>query len=51
MGHGAHLKGQGDLVSRLATPVTHIVTPVIPIIRLLTKSPDSPTRNPKPLKP
>ena len=34
-----YLKGQGDLVSRLRTPMTHIVTPLIPIINLLTKSP------------
>ena len=33
---GYHLEGQGDLVSRL---ITHIVTPFIPIINLLTKSP------------
>ena len=34
-----YLEGQGDLVSRLVSPITHIVTPVIPIINLLTKSP------------
>ena len=33
-----HLEGQGDLVSRLVTPITHIVTPIILIINLLTKS-------------
>ena len=33
------LEGQGDLVSRLITPITHIVTLVILIITLLTKSP------------
>ena len=35
---GPYLEGQGDLVSRLITPITHIVTLVIPIINLLTKS-------------
>ena len=35
----SYLEGQGDLVSRLITPITHIVTLVIPIINLLTKSP------------
>ena len=39
MSLGGYLEGQGDLVSRLVTPITHIVTPVIPIINLLTKSP------------
>ena len=34
-----YLEGQGDLVSRLITPITHIVTTVIPLINLLTKSP------------
>ena len=33
------LEGQGDLVSRLTTPITHIVTPFLPVINLLTKSP------------
>ena len=37
-----YLEGQGDLVSRLITPRTHIVTPFIPITNLLTKSPWSP---------
>ena len=30
---------EGDLVSRLITPITHTVTLNIPIINLLTKSP------------
>ena len=34
-----YLEGQGDLVSRLITTVSHIVTPIIPIINPLTKSP------------
>ena len=34
-----YLAGQGDVVSRLITPITYIVTPFIPIINLLTKSP------------
>ena len=34
-----YLEGQGDLVSRLVTPISHITTPIIPIISLLTKSP------------
>ena len=34
-----YLEGQGDEVSRLITPVTQIVTLVIPIINLLTKAP------------
>ena len=35
------LEGQGDLVRKLITPITHIViaTLVIPIINRLTKSP------------
>ena len=33
------LEGQGDLVSRLITPITHIITLVIPITNQLTKSP------------
>ena len=33
-----YLEGQGGLVSRLRTPVTHIVSLVIPIANLLTKS-------------
>ena len=36
--HGILLGGHGDLVSRL-TPVSHMVTPAIPIINLLTQSP------------
>ena len=39
LGCRVYLEGQGDLVSRLITPVTHIVTLIIPIINLLTKSP------------
>ena len=31
--------GQGDLVSRLITPITHIVSPFILIVNLLAKSP------------
>ena len=34
----SYLEGQGDLVSRLITPITHIVTRVIPVINLLAKS-------------
>ena len=34
-----YLEDQGDLVSRLITPITHIITLLIPIINLLTKSP------------
>ena len=34
-----YLEGQGDLVSKLISPITHIVTLVILIINLLTKSP------------
>ena len=34
-----YLEGHGDLVSILITPISHIVTPIIPIINLLTKSP------------
>ena len=34
-----YLEGQGDLVSRLIIPITHIVTLIIRIINLLTKSP------------
>ena len=38
------MEGQGDLVSRLGTPITHIVTPVIPIINLLTSPPEPSSR-------
>ena len=34
-----YLEGQWDLVSRLITPITHIVTLAIHLINLLTKSP------------
>ena len=40
-----YLECQGDIVSRLITPMTHIVTPVIPLINLLTKSLDPPSRD------
>ena len=33
-----YLEGQGDLVSRLIDPITHIVTLVILVINLLIKS-------------
>ena len=35
--HDNYLEGQGDLVSRLITPISHIVIPLIPSINLLTK--------------
>ena len=34
-----YLEGQGDLVSRLITHISHIITPMIPIINLLIKPP------------
>ena len=40
---GLGLEGQGDLLSRLITPISHIETPMIPIINLLTKSHDAPS--------
>ena len=36
---GVYLEGQGGSVSRLITPITRIVTLLIPIINLRTKSP------------
>ena len=33
------LGGSGDLVSRLITPITHIVTPFVRLLRPLTESP------------
>ena len=39
LGLRVYLEGQGDLVSRLVTPITHIVTLLIPFINPLTKSP------------
>ena len=33
----SYLEGQGDLVRRLVTPITHVVTLVIPIFNLLIK--------------
>ena len=38
-GSRRYVEGQGDLVSRLITPITYIVTLVTLIINLLTKSP------------
>ena len=38
-----YLEGQGDLVSRLIIPITHIVTLIIPLIYLLSP-PDPPSR-------
>ena len=39
LGLGVYFEGQGDLVSRLITPKTHIVvTQITPNINLLTKS-------------
>ena len=38
-GFEAYLEGQGNVVSRLKTALAHIVTLIIPIIKLLTKSP------------
>ena len=34
---GNYLEGQGDLVSRLIAPISHIATLNIPIINILTK--------------
>ena len=34
-----YLEGHIHFVSRLITPISHIITPVIAIRRLLTKSP------------
>ena len=34
-----YLEGQGDLVSRLITPIIHIVTVILLVMDLLTKSP------------
>ena len=37
----SYLEGlRGDFVSRLLTPITHIVTPVSPIVNLFNKSLD-----------
>ena len=36
---GLYLEGHGHLVSRLITPIGHMITPIIPIISLLTKFP------------
>ena len=38
-------EGQGDLVSRLITSITHMVTLIIPFINLLTKSPWPPKQS------
>ena len=37
------MEGQGDLVSRLTTLITHVVTLLIPLINPLTKFPDPPS--------
>ena len=34
-----YLEGQGDVVSRLISTITHIITPIIPTIDLLIKFP------------
>ena len=39
----ACLEGQVDLVSRLITPIIHIVTLIIPIITYLLSPPDPPS--------
>ena len=39
-----YLEGQGHLASRLITPMTHRITPIIPIINLLLSPPDPPSR-------
>ena len=36
---GSYLEGQGDFISRLINLITHIVSPLIPIVNLLTESP------------
>ena len=41
---GHYLEGHGDLVSRLITLITHRITSSIPIVTLLTRSPDPPSR-------
>ena len=43
-----HVEGHGDLVIRLMTPTTHIITLIIPMSSLVTKSPL--TLNPKPYR-
>ena len=42
----SYLEGQGDLVSRLITPTTHIVTLVIPCRTNLLSAPDPTSRVP-----
>ena len=39
-----YLAGQEDLVCRIIILISHIITPVIPTINLLTKSPGLPSR-------
>ena len=34
-----------DVLSRLIPPISHIVIPIIPIVNLLTKSHDPPSRS------
>ena len=38
----SYLEGQEDLVSRLITPIIHIVTPIILVINLYFLSPHDP---------
>ena len=38
---GSYLEGHGDSVSSLMTPISHIITPIVPIITLLTKPPNT----------
>ena len=40
-----YLEGQGDLVSRLITPITHIVTLFITIINYLLSRSDPPSKS------
>ena len=43
MVRGSYLEGQGDVVSRFITPITHMEIPVIPIVYLLSP-PDPPSK-------
>ena len=42
VGTDKYLEGQGDVVSRLISTITHIITPIIPTIDLLFKTPLTP---------
>ena len=44
------MEGEGDLVSILTIPISHVITPVKPIVNPLTKFPGPPSTQSEPVK-